>query len=796
MFTPAYRARKALPEYLVLIDRASFHDQHSQLVDALLKELDDYGLFIERYYFDGDPRRCYAARTPSTACTLDSLQARYADYRLLIFADSPQFFDPLGHPAAWLEKLHAWASPVLFTPSAQWDYYTQALQDNGFLLLTTGQKGLAQLVAHLARNEIKRDKLADDDYPSLLAQRPLRFLERHAPNPNIVEQLLKQLRRYLDKDGFRWLAACAVYPELHWQLTLYLAPDSVGVPPVGANLFARFRQSPATDQNRANKFAPTKINEALLLKLTRLPWLRHHYLPNWLRLALLEALPAAQHRAVRQQLETLLQNLHPEAASKADLSLPLAQHTWRSFWKKDGKLQDHVFLDFMNGHLAVKAHFSSGKLLRHPAWLIGFAGVVAVVGYFTFAPVKPVPPLPIELPTKQPEPLKPPVTSEVPPVVPPSKSAVDTASTVPFTPIAPNIPATSSVITPPVSSNPPAVPQSSVPPQTPTLVRYIQSVKGIISEISEAEFNACSKKIYRKAGQEGLSNDNKKMLGIESLRGNSVNDLGVLLERLKQQDACSYGAPDEMLTPDQKVSTQKISFEMVTIPKGSFTMGCKDGRDKECENDEKPDHKVQVRAFQLGKTEVTQGQWQAVMGSNPSRFKDCGDNCPVENVSWDDIQTFIQKLNAQTGKTYRLPTEAEWEYAYRAGTNSSFYTGNCITTSQANYDGNYDFNNCGAKTGVYKQKTVAVGSYPANPWGLYDMAGNVWEWTQDNWHDSYNGAPDDGSVWNKGGDSAKRVLRGGSWDDIPLDVRAAVRSRIVASIRYGFVGFRLARTLP
>ncbi|MFM8331237.1 MAG: SUMF1/EgtB/PvdO family nonheme iron enzyme [Candidatus Methylumidiphilus sp.] len=275
-----------------------------------------------------------------------------------------------------------------------------------------------------------------------------------------------------------------------------------------------------------------------------------------------------------------------------------------------------------------------------------------------------------------------------------------------------------------------------------------------------------------------------------------------LRERIRQLEAAQTVPPAPPVVPVVKPPPQPqpskpdFGIVMLRLSGGTLQMGC-GPNEAGCDNDEKPRHAVRVPAFALGKTEVTQGQWKAVMGSNPSNFKNCGDNCPVENVSWNDVQTFIAKLNAQTADGYRLPSEAEWEYAARAGTTTAFSTGDCISTTQANYDGTSDYNGCGAKTGVYLEKTQPVGSYPANPWGLHDMHGNVREWVQDCWHDSYQGVPTDGSAWDGGADCAdsRRVLRGGSWYGYPRYLRSANRDRIDTGDRDYYVGFRLARTL-
>lgn len=225
--------------------------------------------------------------------------------------------------------------------------------------------------------------------------------------------------------------------------------------------------------------------------------------------------------------------------------------------------------------------------------------------------------------------------------------------------------------------------------------------------------------------------------------------------------------------------------EMVVVPPGSFIMGSDHGH-----ADELPLHRVTIkRAFALGRTEVTQAQWRALMGNNPSEFKNCGDSCPVEKVSWNEVHEFIRKLNAKSGKQYRLPSEAEWEYACRAGEQHE-YCGSSNVERVAWY-GAYE-----SLAGNSADTTHPVAGRQANAFGLYDMSGNVYEWVEDSYHDSYTGAPSDGSVWQD--DDAKRVVRGGSWYYFPLFVSASARLWLDPDHRFAIkdVGFRLARTLP
>jgi eukaryotic-like serine/threonine-protein kinase len=233
-----------------------------------------------------------------------------------------------------------------------------------------------------------------------------------------------------------------------------------------------------------------------------------------------------------------------------------------------------------------------------------------------------------------------------------------------------------------------------------------------------------------------------------------------------------------------------VKLTMVKIPAGKFLMGSPESEQQRA-FDESPQHQVSLPEFYLGQTLVTQAQWLAIMGNNPSYFKGNG-KLPVEQVSWLDAMDFCQKLSQKTERTYRLPSEAEWEYACRAGTTTPFAFGETITPAVVNYDGNYPYG--GAAKGEHRQKTTPVGNFPPNLFGLYDLHGNVWEWCLDEWVDSYNGAPTDGSV--RGDISSRdenktRLLRGGSWIVTASYCRSANRIDNAASSRLDSFGFRV-----
>jgi formylglycine-generating enzyme required for sulfatase activity len=227
--------------------------------------------------------------------------------------------------------------------------------------------------------------------------------------------------------------------------------------------------------------------------------------------------------------------------------------------------------------------------------------------------------------------------------------------------------------------------------------------------------------------------------------------------------------------------------EWVVVPAGSFLMGSPEtepGRYDE----ESPRRKISLASFAIGKYEVTQAQWQALMGSNPSRYRKCGDNCPVDSVSWNDVQEFIRRLNARTGRRYRLPSEAQWEYAARAGTHSAYSWGEQIGRGMANC------RNCGNRTDA--QSTTPVGSFAANDFGLHDMNGNVWEWVEDCYDShTYSARSANAGEAHVVAACPVRVLRGGSLSSPATNLRSAFRFGAAADQRGVDIGFRLVRAL-
>ena len=280
-----------------------------------------------------------------------------------------------------------------------------------------------------------------------------------------------------------------------------------------------------------------------------------------------------------------------------------------------------------------------------------------------------------------------------------------------------------------------------------------------------------------------------------------------------QPEPASLVADTEGVLRDRFLDGSAKGPELVLIPTGRFEMGSSErerkkalaaGAQKAWLEREVPQHQVAIdRSIALGRYPVTVGEWRQFVRATgwvsksevnwaAPGFRQT-ESHPVVGVTWHDAQRYVVWLTVQTGHLYRLPSEAEWEYACRAGTTTAFSFGDAINTALANYDGNSSYD--GSPKGAYRQGTTAVGEFPANPWGLFDMHGNVWEWVQDAVHDNYEGAPADGSAWEQGGDQGRRILRGGSWLYNPRYLRSALRNGFAATMSNDIVGFRVARDL-
>jgi formylglycine-generating enzyme required for sulfatase activity len=296
----------------------------------------------------------------------------------------------------------------------------------------------------------------------------------------------------------------------------------------------------------------------------------------------------------------------------------------------------------------------------------------------------------------------------------------------------------------------------------------------------------------------GYFNDDSEVGLVRVQAGEGLRQLGALQQLLVVQVFDHYTHHIELVDPP-KIRTIKLSDDvdltLVQVPGGKFLMGSPEG---EGYDDERPQHEVTIDQVWLGQYPVTQAQYEAVVGRNPATFR-LGANHPVETVSWHDAVAFCQRLTELTELAFRLPSEAEWEYACRAGTTTPFHFGPTITTDLANYRGTdwdyggqiYSGSYGPGPKGVYREQTTSVGLFPPNAFGLYDMHGNVWEWCADHYHNSYEGAPTDNAPWLSSDERTNRLLRGGAWNNPPQDCRSPYRNDLSPDGRSNTLGFRV-----
>ncbi len=331
---PIYGTRKTSPEYLILIDRANFSDQEALLKDVLINRLIEEGVYVDRYYFDRDPRICY--KTPqSKTLSLPELAARYPEHNLAIFSDGASFLDPLtALPQRWLEMFSLWVRRALLTPASfdSWGYRETILTESDFPVLPATKQGIAALVDVVNTGQMPKIALNKTArrFPEILEERPLRWLDRHAPGQSEIDELYRQLRRYLDAEEFYLLCACAVYPALSLELTLYLGYKLGG---------------------------EVERLEDELFSLVRLPWFRHGKMPDWLRQRLVSGLSAGQAKEIRTVIEQLLITAIEHPQEGIEMEFAFDAENYKKGRKKlqrfilgepeDSPLRDYVFLSFI-----------------------------------------------------------------------------------------------------------------------------------------------------------------------------------------------------------------------------------------------------------------------------------------------------------------------------------------------------------------------------------------------------------------------------------------------------------------
>lgn len=713
--TPIYQTYQVIPEYLFLVNRSNYRDHQAKFIEEIIQKLRNECVFITIYFFDDDPRICFPQSHANFPLRLRELTSQYSQHSLVIISDTNKFFSAItGELEPWVNQFDNWERRAILTPTPMdnWGYQELSLAQD-FMILPATIKGFEVLSQRLSQR-FATDVVSEEirvSLPNSLQKQPFQWIERNPPPTEQVNVMLESLEKYLGENSFYWLSACAVFPELDWNITIYLG-------------------------NVLKTQSETSLIEVCsLTDLTCLPWFRYGYMPDWLRVYLISTLTPEQQQIIRSALQNLLITSIQGATSKSQLAIAkqydsllpkLAKPIINLLSKKaavDSPLRDYIFLGFMREQSILAMAVSDGfsrllqKQKRNYWWMKGLRK------------------LGIEI--------KPPIHQP--------RFTQSTNSTL-------------------------------------SLINRRQFLQWLGWGVASLLLSVVAHRVTSNSSQNGntVLDPNPTPLQnfeFETVRVNAQGRITARARRTGQHFVEDLG--------------NGVTLEMVAIPGGAFIMGSPETESGRT-SAESPQRNVTLKPFFMGKYEITQAQYQAIMGNNPAIFK--GENRPVESVSWNDAVEFCKKLSNITGRNYRLPSEAEWEYACRSGTNTPFYFGETITAELANYDASQTYG--AAPKGQFRQQTTPVGSFPANAFGLYDMHGNVLEWCQDTWHGNYNGAPVDGSAWVNENDNQTRLLRGGSWFNYPGYCRSANRNYyLYRDNRYGDIGFRVvcdgeaARTL-
>ena len=828
LYTPVFRRRRHHPEHLVLIDRASQpgpaaqvagqavpYDHLAAFGEILMAHLCAEQVITHVYYFDRDPRFCRTDGGREGVWDLAGLQALHGECRLLVLTDAAGLFDALsGQPLAWLEEFKRWPLRVVLTPKpvAEWDYPEAILALHGFAVAPLDPHSLDLLADVWLPLALREDTPAEvlqqvrllaplesrklPPLPAAISRYGDRWLEPISPKAQPVRELLAELREYLGEDGFLLLQALAVYPELRWPLSLY-------VDWVLDRRYAEWKlvdpaQSPARRAQR-------------LLSLARLPWLRHGRMPDYLRLALVRKLRRTQRRYLVQEYNRLLQAVTAQGPHAIALEIaPRPKQTvWQrlKFWQRGtahtstDRIFAKVLLGGKPGWLDVELPAFWSKLLPGMDWnsatvrlLMGFiaAAFLSTGSYLLWAKYRPA------------------VDSWLMERQLARHGAMSVAMVKALTSDWQEGPLVDALTGGGFAPRMEAEPAESTPvvPLRPKAVWGGQDVIVTGTDAQAAGRWIARRLSYLNYGRHVLLNPDASPSDSNGLLSPdpSPRQIRIWLADVPPtfQDGLDYQPP-----PPPPVF---IEPDMARLPGGKFLMGSPK-QEQGFIDDEGPQHWVTIAPFALGKTEVTFDEYFAFVQATGRKLPDDAGfgrgKRPVINVSWDDAQAYAAWLSEKTGKQYRLPTEAEWEYAARAGSQTARYWGddrdNRLACAFANV---YDRKNQAEIQKRYSWAgtsfdcdddypfTAPVGQFKPNAWGLYDMLGNVWEWVADCYHDNYQGAPTDGRSWEDkvACQSGRRVLRGGSWGYGPPGVRAAYRNWDTPGTRNYLLGFRLART--
>jgi|GEM_PF-943708 len=855
LFKPIFAMKKRKVTLLVLVDRRHRDDMQSDLASLLVTQLRAEGLQVEDYEFNRDPRflvsREWVSREQNASGKRQRLlplqrvlnwhreshvvlvgdgHALFHPFKGELFTWSKQAFGAMRHKMLLSTTHQPWGSAEVAL-SRQLGFHIAPFSSEGMQVLSSFMlKQHAQLAASLepTHSGVNQSGLwflqgASNAFylPPLIRANYDQWLSSAPPSDYDFEQLLQELLFYYRRDGVELIAACALYPEVLPKLTHIL----------NTQLFV-------------NETARKK--EQRLLRLNPLPWFRFGYLPDYLRKDLINWFPEDRLKQVVNGFEAIFKQLSPTANPNAALAgFARAQEKpafnlrrWLRYMPEHTHWADRIFVDtllqfrparwqwFVPAKLAklLRGGTSRPRIYRK-YWAISSAMLLALAGWFSgnalwngvvkgYSEAQLLAQMQQQASKESGQVQVQVFTTGSTQQATENKSTQHMAQT-----ISAQLHALGYDVTTGVNGD--AQPASGNLLQQNTLIytSQHQAAAAHIAQVTQRlAYNGLNWQLQLTESPNNPAQNNTIQLHLRMppATGSVFSDALThplppgfsvdLPTATARTDTTNNDAPESVTETEQAGSVPEPT--MVLIPAGEFLMGStqQEVEQRLADQDETPQHKVNIQAFYMSATEVTFAQYAAFANATGREMPDDegwgqGER-PVMNVSWRDATAYTQWLSQQTGKAYRLPSEAEWEYAARAGTTTAFSTGECLDGNQANINDRYSFGDC-KKNDIYLQQTAPVASYPPNAFGLYDMHGNVREWTADCWHSNYNNAPTDGSAWlaaeaESDGTSSKACerysVRGGSRDYFPQFARSANRYRFNLNGTYNSVGFRVART--
>ena len=780
--TLRYSGRRIVPGVVILIAQRQSGDWQLSLGELLQTRLQAAGFaHVEVYTFQGQAQRLYPLPIPPddslSPLEIDEFSRKYRHDRVLVVADGFRLLNLRTlEPQDWLQHLRTLTAPMILSTGALSPRVAASFRDRGLSLLPFGKSdstpGVSQSLLHLPFWPWAE---LDEDFDN--ARR------------------WQELEDYFGPHAWRLFCTACLYPE--FDLTLALALDLVLFPEGEA----------------------TRLDRVLRLAVT--PWAGRAWVPDPIRQRAMRSLRVSGRRQAIAAYESVfgVEDAKDHLPPQPGLQVRISRRKLLTWFQKHADYQDDaVFLSWLAGGWRRQLAFvlprlaiGTVRLGQSTGWSLAFLGALTLIASTMLWQSNPGGPTTeqrlvdatVNYTSRQA-----PLAAAVNTVL--RQAGVNVLNQRMDNPEAPSVQQIrqDNQISNPLTGEMQALrliypPEAEIPAKT--LAAYIRELNGgggierqtdpnltnefilTLGEPTQMPETQGFRDTVRALTKAEMADFSPKLNGKESEPAASENQpisiheiqrLLSVLKRLKQAVASIY-------QPERDTGIAIVP-EMRRLPGGRFMMGSPPV-EPEPDGNEDPQREVTLAPFGLMVNEVTFAEYDRFAGANGRKLPDDEGwgrgRRPVIHVSWDDAAAYAEWLSEQTGKRYFLPSEAQWEYAARAGTTTPFAFGDCLNTDQANYNGNDDYHGCGAETGVYREKTVSVDALAAtNAYGLRHMHGNVWEWVQDCWHDNYQGAPIDGEAWEKarGRDCTRRVLRGGGWFSPPRNLRSAFRYRFAS----------------